>query len=104
MAVSREVKESPLRQGTDEQIAYTLTTTPWGSTPTSVAVAAYDITSGTRTLVTSTVLSGAASVSGDVITTPVVKSLTASSVYRLEILFTVSGNIEEAYLIINAEN
>lgn len=104
MAVSREVKESPLKQGVDEQIAYTLTTTPWGSTPTAVAVAAYDITDGTRTLVTSTVLSGSASVSGNVITTPVVKSLTAGYVYRIEIKFTSSGNIFEAYLILNAEN
>ena len=29
----REVKESPLPQGIDERIAYTLTTTPWGSNP-----------------------------------------------------------------------
>jgi hypothetical protein len=103
MAVSREVKESPLRQGVDEEIAYKLTTTPWGSSPGTVSVAAYDVTT-TRTLVTSTVLSGSASVSGDVITTPVVKSLTADSVYRIEIKFTCSGNVFETFLIINAEN
>ena len=102
MAVSREVKESPLLQGTDEQIAYKLTTTPWGSSPGSVAVTAWDITT-TRTEVTSTVLSGSASTSGDVITTPVVKSLTAGNVYRVECKFTCSGNIFEAYFIINAE-
>lgn len=104
MAVSREVKESPLRQGADEQIAYTLTTTPWGSTPSAVAVAAYDITTNARTDVTTTVLSGSASVASDIITTPVVKSLTAGSVYRVEVKFTCSGNIFEAFFIVNAEN
>ena len=44
MTVPRDAKESPLLQGADEQIAYQLTTTPWGSTPTSVDVKCYDIT------------------------------------------------------------
>ena len=29
----REIVESPLPQGKDEKIAYRLTTTPWGGTP-----------------------------------------------------------------------
>jgi hypothetical protein len=48
-------------------------------------------------------LSGSASVAGDVITTPVVKSLVAGTQYRLEIKFTVSGNIFEAFGFIDAE-
>lgn len=103
MAVPREVRESPLHQGADEQIAYRLTTTPWGSSPTSVAVVAYDITTDARTDVSSTVLSGSAGVVGDVITLPVMKSLTAEHVYRVEIKFTCSGNVFEAILIVNAK-
>lgn len=103
MTVTREVIESPLLQGTDEQIAYQLTTTPWGGTPTSVAVTCYDITTGTRTDVSSTNLTGSATVAGDVITCPILKSLTAGSTYRLEIKFTSGGNIWEAYAAVRAE-
>ena len=94
MSVSRKIKESPLRQGVDEQIAYALTTTPWGSSPSSVAVVVKDNNDAD---VSANCLSGSASVSGDVITTPVVKSLVAGKRYRLEIRFTVSGNICEAW-------
>ena len=38
MSATRRVKESPLYQGVDEQIAYTLTITLWGNSPTSVSV------------------------------------------------------------------
>lgn len=103
MTISREVKESKLLQGADEKIAYQLTTTPWGSTPTSVAVKCYDITTGARTDVTSANLSGSASVNGDIITCPVLQSLTAGNWYRLEIQFVSGGNTWEAYAVIQAE-
>jgi len=103
MTVSREVKESKLLQGADEKIAYQLTTTPWGSTPTSVSVKCYDVTTGARTDVSSTNLSGSATVAGDVITCPTLQSLTAGSWYRLEIQFVSGGNTWEAYAIIHAE-
>ena len=102
MAVARQVKESPLVQGLDEQIAYQITTTPWGSSPGSVAVTAFDVTTD-RTDVTATILSGAASVLGDVITTPVVKSLTIKHQYRIEVKFTCAGNIFETWFILEAE-
>lgn len=97
----REIKESPLKQGTDEQIAYSLTTTPWGSDPSSPSVAIYD-ESGTDLSLTN--LSGSASVSGDVVTTPKVLGLTAGVRYRLEIKFTSGGNIYEAYAYIKGES
>lgn len=103
MTVSREVKESPLLQGADEQIAYQLTTTPWGSTPSGVAVTCFDITTGARTDVSSTNLSGSATVLGDVITCPILKSLTAGNTYRVEVKFTSGGNVWEAYFIVQAE-
>lgn len=97
----REVNET-LAQGADESIAYTLTTTPWGSSPGSVSVKAYNVTAG-GTDVTATVLSGSASVASNVITLPTLASLTAGNLYRLEIKFTCSGNIFEAYAYITAE-
>ncbi len=100
-AEDREIIESPLYQGEDEEIAYNLTTTPWGSSPGSVVVKAYEL-DGTD--VSSTVLNGTASVAGDVITTPAVRSLTDGTVYRLEIKFTDGdGNIWEPYFYINGQ-
>ena len=101
MAVSREIVEGTQRQGSDEQVYYNLTTTPWGSDPSSVAVKAYSLPDLTD--VTETVLSGAASVTGDVITLPVCKSLTAGTTYRIEVKFTCSSNVFEAYALILAE-
>ena len=87
---SREVTQGKLYQGVDEQIVYSLTTTNWASSPTSPSVKAYDASDG-YTDVTATVLSGSASVAGDVITLPKVKSLTLGHLYRIEVQFTVAG-------------
>lgn len=104
MAVIREVKEGIQRQGVDEKIAYKITTTPWAASPTSVVVKAYDITvDGVRTDATSTVLSGSASVNGDVITLPLLQALTYGKTYRVEVQFTVAGNLFETYFIVKAE-
>jgi hypothetical protein len=105
MAINREIKESPLHQGADETIAYTLTTTPWGSSPGSLAVKLYSVnlTTGALTDVSSTKLSGSASAVGDVITTPAVTALAAGTTYRLEIKFTCSGNIFEAWASVVGE-
>ena len=96
-----QVEETGLKQGADEQIAYTLTTTPWGTSPSSVSVTAYD-KSNEYADVSSTVLSGSASATNDVITTPVVKSLTAGNDYRIEIKFTTGGNVMECYFELEA--
>ena len=101
MAVTRAVKESPITQGADEIIAYTLTTTPWGASPTSISVKLYE--GASKTDRSATMLSGIAGATGDVITTPLVTGLTAGQVYRLEIKFTSSGNVFEAFCIIYAE-
>ena len=98
----REIIESPIFQGEDEEIAYTVTTTPWGSSPTNVAVVAKDMTDN-NAVVTSTVLSGSASVSGDVITTPKVQNLVAGHKYRIEVKFTTGGNVLECYFELAGE-
>jgi len=96
----RRIKESPLYQGEDEEVTYSLTTTPWGSSPTNVAVTVKD---EDDIDVTATVTSGSASVSGDVITLPTIHSLTAGEDYRVEISFTVSGNVMETWVVIKAQ-
>ncbi len=100
--ISREIKESPLpAQGVDERIAYSLTTTPWGSTPTSVVVKLKIWPEGKD--VTAEHTSGSASTIGDVITTPLIIGLENGVHYRLEIQFVVSGNTFKAYALISGE-
>lgn len=99
-ATIREIKESPIYQGEDEQIAYTLTTTPFGSSPSSPVVTIKDADGED---VTSDYASGSASALGDVITTPTILDLVAKTQYRLEIKFTSSGNVLEAWADLRGE-
>ena len=103
MSVSREVKEGLQIQGMEEQIAYQLTTTPWASTPVITSVKAYEVTNGIRVDVSNIVLTGTASVVGDVITTPIVKSLIFNKIYRIEIIFTSGGLTFVPYFMVKAE-
>jgi hypothetical protein len=96
----RIIKESPLYQGVDEQIAYTLTTTPWGSNPSSPVLVLKD--SGGND-VTATYTTGSTTVSGDVITTKTVRNLIAGQIYRLEIKFTIGGSVLEAWAELHAQ-
>lgn len=102
MAVSREVQQGQQLQGVDEKIAYTITTTPWGSSPTDVTVVVKD-TSDNDADVTSSVTSGSTTVLGDIITLLFIQSLTARHVYRVEVKFTAGNNIFEPYFSIKAE-
>lgn len=103
-ADDRRVAEGMQYQGADEQIVYSLTTTNWGSSPSSPSVKAYDIGDGHKD-VSSTVLDGSPSVVGDVITLPKVKSLTAGHRYRIEVQFTIGTGATpfEAYIVIAAQ-
>ena len=104
MSISREFKESPVRQGVDEQVAYTLDTTPWGGTPAGLSVKLYDVTDDDAHVdVTSVNLSGSASANASTITTPLVTGLALGCKYRLEVLWTNSGNTFEAWGLIWAE-
>lgn len=104
MTVTREVKEGLQKQSAQESIAYIVTTTPWGSSPSGVTVTAYDVTGEERVDVSSTVLSGAASTSDDVITCPVLTALTSGSLYRVEVLFTADSNTWVCYFLVEAED
>ena len=107
MTIKRDVKEGVQLQGVDEKIAYKITSTPWASTPAvtaATATKAFDVTNGARTDVSATVLSGTTTVLADVITCPLLQSLTAEHTYRIEVLFTSGGNTFELYFIVVAEN
>lgn len=102
---SRRIKESPVTQGEDESIVYSLTTTPWGSSPAGVTVTVWDVTDAEETAdwenVTATVMPvNSPSVVGDVITLSPLESLTDGHIYRLEIQFTSGANTFETYAII----
>lgn len=106
MSEKREFKESPFYQGADEQIAYVLTVpTSWGTaTLSSIVITLYEDPDDANTDVSETKLSGIASASGQVITTELVKSLTAGTKYRLEVKFTSSeSNVLEAFAFIFAQ-
>ena len=103
-AIDREITEGIQTQGTAEAVYYKLTTTPWGSTPTNVTVKAYSKDDSDFTDVTSSVLAGTASVSGDVITLPKLSSLSEDTLYRVEVKFTeANSNVYEAYFYVQAE-
>ena len=96
---SRQIIESPLYMGEDEQIPYTLTTTPWGSSPTSVVVTV-KLESDLSDVTSTVIPSGSASVLGDVITLPVIRNLTTGVRYRLEVKWTIGTRVQECWGVI----
>jgi hypothetical protein len=103
MASPRELVESPVEQGVDESITWTVDVSNVGSSPTSPSVDVF-ATDDLATSVKSTVMpSGTPSVSGDVITLPELTALTAGTNYRVEVKFTVGGGAPfEVYFIVKA--
>jgi len=97
----REVVEGPQIQGEDERIVWTLDISPWGSSPSSVSVVIKDEAGNNVTATKSTGLPVVASAT--LINCPVIHSLTAGSQYRVEVKFTASGQVFEAFFILIAE-
>ena len=101
MSVDREVKEGVQLQGEDEKVTYSITSTPWGSSPASVVMVVKDDDGDD---VTDDVTSGSTSVSGDVITLKPIDALTAGMRYRVEVQFTAgAGAPFETYFFIDCE-
>ena len=91
-----EVKEGLQYQTSDEEIAYSITTTNWGSSPSSTSVTAYD--EQNESDVTSTVFpTNSPSESGNVVTLSALKSLTKNHTYRVEVEFEIGSNVYECY-------
>jgi hypothetical protein len=102
MTGRREFKESPLGQGSGEEIVYGLTTTPWCSSPTTPTLTVIDETTGGD--VTASVTSGSTTATGDVITLAKIKSLVAGRRYRFEVTWAANGSTWAAYGYIDAED
>lgn len=92
---------SPVEQGEDESIYYTIDTTNWGGSPSSVSYVVKDVYNSNLD-VTSSVSTGSATVSGDDITLPRIHGLTVGRKYRVEVKFTSGGNTLEPYFFIEA--
>ena len=101
MANLREISEGLQCQGVNEEIVYGITSTPWGSSPTSITAVLRDPDFED---VSASMLSGSPSASGDVITTPKVLNLIAGELYRLEINFSSGGQKFEFFIEILAED
>jgi hypothetical protein len=105
MNVRRQIKEGIVHQGTDERIAYTLDTAPWGGGPVNPAIAiySYDPVTETYTDVSLINLFGVPTVLGDIITLPLVIDLVIGTQYRVDMQFDIGGNTLEAYARIYCE-
>ena len=107
MGSLREVKESPLRQGTDEKIAYIFDFTELDGLPTTDVSTTtdsfelYDMSNSAD--VTSTLLSGSGSVSTYYVTSPLVTGLTAGVDYKLTSRVVIDSNTLSAYALIKGE-
>lgn len=89
LARTLTVKESPVYQWPEEAVTFTLTTTNYGSAPTSPSMTIKDSNDND---VTSTLApSGSPSVSGDVITWPEITGVTAGETYTVIFQFTAGG-------------
>jgi hypothetical protein len=104
MAFSREGAGSPFPQGEAEELAYEFDFTPWviTSAPTNPSVKLFD-TLNNDTDVSGSKLSGAPSISSNVVTTPLVIDLVQGAEYRLTVNVTLDGNKEEAFIILIGE-
>ncbi len=98
----REVIEGTQYQGEDESISYTLNVVAVGSSPSSVSAVVKDETAGT--VVTATVMPiNAPTVDGNVITLSPLRALTAGHMYRMEVKYTIDGNVLESYCFVQAQ-
>ena len=97
-----EVQEGLQYQTSDEQLAYSITTTNWVSSPTSPSVVAFDINTG-ETVTTTVFPTNSPSVNGDVISLSLLKSLSKGHTYRIEVKFTVGSNVYECYFLVKCE-
>ena len=93
---TREIIEGLQFQGSTEEVTYTVTyPASWG-TPTSPSVTVYSIneTTGAETNVTATVMpTGSASVNGQVVTLPEMKSLTVDVLYLVLVSIASGTNV-----------
>lgn len=77
-----EVLEGPQEQSSGEVLAYSITTTPWGGSPSNITVKAFEARGGTD-VTTAVFPSNVPSKLGDVVTTDMLKLLSPGKTYRI---------------------
>lgn len=102
MTYTREMPGSPFPIGIDEEITFEIDFNKWGGSPSSPSVKLYDLHNEEND-VSSTMLSGSASASGDVVTTPTIKLLEKGVSYLLLVQATISGDKRSCFGILEAE-
>jgi hypothetical protein len=96
MATTLEVAEGIQYQYATEELIYTVTTTNWGSSPSSLVVTAYE--EGSEKDVTATVFpTNSPTAANDIISLSPMKALTKGKTYRVEVKFTSGSNKFEPY-------
>ena len=106
MANSRRVVEDITPHSPNESVVYDLTTTNWDTAPSAATINLYELKPiGTLVLASATVhLNGSVSITGDVVTYPVIRALVSRTKYRvLSLLTFASGNELEAFWDIECE-
>jgi hypothetical protein len=102
MTYIREMPGSPYPIGIDEEVQFSINFANWGGDPSSPSTKLYDI-HDEFTDVSSTMLSGSASESGDIVTTPTIKLLEENVSYMMITQVTISGQKMSCYGILEAE-
>jgi hypothetical protein len=95
---TRELINSPVRQGSTEKRAYRCRTLE-GMTPTGVTITVWNETDNAA----GPAPSGSPTVSGNVITTSLIQTLTAGKVYRVNVEFTSGSEIINRYFRVEGE-
>ena len=95
----REVKESPIKQGSAEKIAYQFEYFAWG-TPTSPVVTLVESVTGVSA---SSLMSGSPVLVGTKVTTPVITGMTVDKSYKLTSQVDIDSNTLSAYCTIIGE-
>lgn len=94
---AREAVQSDLRQGVDERIIYTITTTPWVTDPASTIVIVKDVDNDYADVTATLMPINTPTESGDVITLSLLRDGTQDTRYRIEVKFTAGGGTWEPW-------
>ena len=101
---SRTFTEAQYTQGVDEVVAYgPVTTTSWGSNPTSPTLKVQEWVGNVWVDQSSTMTSGSCSVVGDVVSLPSIKSLVEGHAYKVILEFTIGASTLSADFVLSAE-
>ena len=100
----REVVEDRQPVGLNERLIFRLTTTHWGSTPTSIVVTSFKYDDGTYTDNTTSVFPvNSPTAALDVISLSPLVPQAVSDVYYITVKFTSGGSVFEAFFWVDVE-